>query len=160
MYDFKKATVVSSAYEQHGLDPIPTQMLTVSVTSPADIRKVEFLPGTGRDIRLIPGAIVYILPVVGNSGYLVAVCDYSILPEDADMSEGDNDIHANVAGVKVSQVKCCADGRVVISDTTGLNKIEVGPTGITFTVAGLTYGAATHIHPTPVGPSSPPTPGT
>lgn len=49
---------------------------------------------------------------------------------------------------------------ITLQDTTGLNKIELGPTGVVFTVNGLTFGAATHLHPTPVGPSSAPTPGT
>lgn len=174
---FEKATVISSSYERNGLDIVPTQLLTVSVTAPQDIRTVELMPGTGRDVRLIPGATVYILPVAGNSGHKICIADYSILPEDTDMSPGDSDIHANVAGAKVSQVKAGSDGvitlqnitncsieinetGIIMQDATGLNKIEIGPSGVIFTVGGITYGAATHIHPTPVGPSSAPTPGT
>lgn len=68
----------------------------------------------------------------------------------------DGALISNASGYKIEM----SVSGIVLQDGTGLNKIEIGPSGIIFTVGGITYGAATHIHPTPVGPSSPPVPNT
>lgn len=100
----------------NGLDVSPTILVNVYVTDPTDFKQCEYLPGFGKDDRPNVGDSVYFLPLYSDEGNQVVMSSYGLKVQDTLMLPGDSDIHGNLAGAKVSQVKTASNGLVTIKN--------------------------------------------
>jgi hypothetical protein len=128
----------------------------------------------GDDSQPLPGDVAYLAPDDGTgTAHILGYQD----PETTPVAEaGEKRIYARSGpGTLACEVWLKADGSVVISNDVG--SVTLGPGGTLraenslasaelttsgFTVQTLlgTFGATTHTHTTPWGPSGPPIPGT
>ena len=111
----------------------------------------------GLDSSPLPGDQGVTLDISKSNGKSVQIGVYS----ESEVEPGESKLYSRDPNTGEINFFIHMSGQgIVMSDADGLNKIELNPGGVVFTVAGVTYGAATHIHGTGVGPSSPPNPNT
>jgi hypothetical protein len=112
----------------------------------------------GDDSYPLPGDVVFVVEAEGKgNGQVVGYQD----PETSPVANaGEKRIYARSGpGVVSCEVWLKADGALVLKNTLG--SLELDPAGnVTVTTPLGTYGAASHAHSTPFGPSGPPLPNT
>lgn len=114
--DLQQGTLIAVITKPNGLSPEIVDLGQCLINSSADNQEVEILKGRGRDFKAMPDDVLFVSTVGGTSGNKVAVVTHAELTPDTNMLPGDSDIHANVGGAKVSQVKCGSDGLITIKN--------------------------------------------
>jgi hypothetical protein len=116
---------------------------------------------SGDDAPPLPGDFAALEDSPGAGGKQIS--GYHDPNNASKAADGEKRIYArNAAGIVVAEVWLKADGSVeIISTVTGFKTI-VNSTGDVLAKAGTPnqVGLTTHVHPTAMGPSGPPTPGT
>ncbi len=127
-----------------------------------------FAPGI--EINPADGENLVITKIKNSSSFVVSIggTNQNIAP---DTGRGERKIYSVSADGKtlMASMKFLNDGTIemLTSDpakkftmTFGTTIIEFSVAGMKITAGGVTYNALTHLHPTGVGPSGPPTPNT
>jgi hypothetical protein len=112
----------------------------------------------GDDTSPLPGDVVYLGDDAGKgTAQMLGYQDPKTTPL---AGAGDKRIYARSGpGVAACEVWLKADGTVLVRNALG--SIELAASGdVTVTTPLGSFGAATHTHATPFGPSGPPMPGT
>ncbi len=112
----------------------------------------------GDDSQPLPGDVVFVAEDEGaGNGQIVGYQDPKTSPA---AGVGEKRIYARSgAGSLAAEVWLRSDGTIILKNTLG--SIELDPTGnVTVKTPLGTYGAASHAHSTPFGPSGPPLPNT
>lgn len=102
---------------------------------------------------------VFIAAIGGNRDHVVAVKVDSAKYRPKDLKSGETVLYDKTG----SKVYLKEDGSIELEPSNGIFKIlgDIQSTGEITALANTTpVNLSTHIHPTPVGPTSPPTPGT
>lgn len=137
------------------------------------VTALHFAP-PGDDSYPLPGDLVYLGDDEGTgAAQILGYQDPSTAPA---AQAGEKRIYARSGpGVSSCEIWLKADGTVLVSNPSGsleltpsgtvlvsnaTGSIELTASGVTVTTPLGTFGASTHMHTTPFGPSGPPIPGT